>query len=125
MATVLIVEDTQLNQMILEVMLRRMNHQVVFANDGIEALEKLEEIPVDLVISDINMPNMDGFELLETVRNHSDYHSLPFVIMTASILQGNHQAAIEDGATAILNHPFSSFELNKVLEECLAREWIR
>lgn len=122
MATVLIVEDTHLNQMLLEVMLRRMNHQVIFASDGFEALEKLEKFPVDLIISDINMPNMNGFELLERIRNHAYYHNMPFVMMTASTLQDNYRSAIDQGATAFLNYPFSSFELSEVLDECFSAE---
>jgi CheY-like chemotaxis protein len=116
-ATILVVEDSGMNQMLLEVMLHRLNHEVLLAFNGCEALEVLHSSPVDLVLSDINMPKMDGFELLAQIRADQRLKHIPVILMTAggkySII-GNAVARDENG---FLSHPFSSIELKQILNK--------
>ena len=121
MANVLIVDDTDMAHLLMEVMLRRMEHQPISAFNGKQALEILDQTPVDLIISDINMPYMDGLTLLDRVRADERYAEVPVVIMTASGLEANQIRAMEKGATAFLNQPFSSQELREVILGCLER----
>src|SRR5512133_1203001 len=82
-ATVLVVEDCGMNQMLLEIMLHRLNHKVLFAYDGQEAMKVLQNTPVDLVLSDIMMPQMDGFELLDNIHAKMGRNHVPVVLMSA------------------------------------------
>jgi len=72
------------------------------AGDGCEALKVLESQPVSMVLSDINMPNMDGIEFLRAVRNSERFHSLPVVLITTEGAQARVQEAVELGATSYI-----------------------
>jgi CheY-like chemotaxis protein len=121
MATILVVDDANLTHMLMEVMIQRLNHTALFADNGEEALEILATNPVDLVISDIKMPYMDGLTLLDKLRADEQYSQLPVVIMTASGLEETYHKAASRGATAFLNQPFSSWDLARVVTECLGQ----
>ncbi len=114
-ATVLVVEDNDMNQMLLEVMLKRLNHKAIFACDGKEALEILETNPVDMVLSDINMPYMDGIQLLEKIRSLYSFMHVPVVLMTAAGRTSLSNEAMKKGADGFLVHPFSSIELQQMV----------
>jgi two-component system chemotaxis response regulator CheY len=119
MATILVVDDASMTRLLLEVMLQRLNHTVLFADNGEEALEILASREVHLVISDINMPYMDGLALLDSLRADDLYRDLPVVMMTASGLEEISRKALKKGASAFLNQPFSSWDLARVLDACL------
>ena len=119
MATILVVDDASLTRLLLEVMLQRLDHTVLFADNGEEALETLASREVHLVITDINMPYMDGLALLDNLRADGLYQNLPVVVMTASGLEEISQQALKKGASAFLNQPFSSWDLARVLAACL------
>ncbi len=82
--------------------------QVLEAGDGREALKVLENQEVDLILSDINMPNMDGLELLRTLRSSPKWHGIPIVMITTEGGQTKVQEAIELGATSYVRKPFSA-----------------
>jgi two-component system chemotaxis response regulator CheY len=82
-------------------------------------LEILNLTKIDLIISDINMPYMDGLTLLDQVRADERYADTPVIIITASSLEANYARALEKGATAFLNQPFSSQELTEAINTCL------
>ena len=119
MANVLFVDDADMSHLLLEVMLRRLNHRAISAFNGQEALEILDCTKIDLIISDINMPYMDGLTLLDCIRADQRYADTPVIIITASSLEANHASALEKGATAFLNQPFSSQELTDAVHTCL------
>lgn len=111
MPTILIVEDNVLTQRVLGMALRSAGYSVATAGNGIEALERLQDTPVDLMLSDIAMPQMDGLTLLRHVRDDAAYAALPVVLLTA-----NGQATIRDqalalGADGFLTKPTGSREL--------------
>src|SRR5436190_15295857 len=82
--TVLIVDDNGTNLKLLRAVLERQGHCVLTANDGLEALAVLERQPIDAIISDILMPNMDGYRFCYEVRTSSRFCSLPFIVYTSS-----------------------------------------
>jgi PAS domain S-box-containing protein len=84
MATILIVDDYALNREFLHTLLSYQHHQILEAVDGREALQQLEQHLVDLVITDILMPNLDGYELAQAIRVHPVLHSLPIIFYTAT-----------------------------------------
>lgn len=111
-----------MTRLLLEVMLQRLNHTILFADNGEEALEILASNEIHLVISDINMPYMDGLALLDSLRADDLHRDLPVILMTASGLEEISRNALKKGASAFLNQPFSSWELARVLDACLVKQ---
>ena len=79
---VLIVDDSEFTRNYHSYILREANFEVVTAVDGADALEKLYSRPFDLVLTDINMANMDGYEFIRQVRSNGDYTDLPIIIIS-------------------------------------------
>jgi len=119
MAHILIVEDNYLTYQLLYYFLRRKNHIIHQASNGMEALSVLKENKIDLIITDINMPEMDGITLLDTIRSSDHLRKVPVIVLTASGLEHMKQLTMEKGASAFLSQPFSSIELGKVVSEFL------
>src|SRR6267142_367129 len=80
----LIVDDNPINLKLLHAQLEAEGHAVLDAADGVEALRVLERKPVDAVISDILMPNMDGYKLCLEIRKNDRFKSLPFIFYTST-----------------------------------------
>jgi CheY-like chemotaxis protein len=119
MAKILVVDDTYMNHRLIGVMLRRNEHTIVSAYNGQEAIDLLLKTPVDLMITDINMPVIDGFALLDSLRENGQNRNLPVIVITASGQEYLHRIAIEKGASGFLTQPFSSWELNRLVSDCL------
>jgi chemosensory pili system protein ChpA (sensor histidine kinase/response regulator) len=108
---VLVVDDSLTVRRITQRMLVREGYRVVTAKDGLEALEKLaEERPV-VVLSDIEMPRMDGFDLLRNVRADPRLAGLPVVMITSRIAQKHRDYAAELGVDHYLGKPYAEEEL--------------
>ncbi|MDP1900763.1 MAG: Hpt domain-containing protein [Rubrivivax sp.] len=108
---VLVVDDSLTVRRVTQRLLVREGYRVVTAKDGLEALERLaEERPV-VLLSDIEMPRMDGFDLLRNVRADSRLAGLPVVMITSRIAQKHRDYAIELGVDHYLGKPYSEEEL--------------
>ena len=98
---VLIVDDSAAIRKILQRMLGQAGFKlgkVVEAGDGVEALEKLKSQPVNLILSDINMPNMDWIQLLSMLKAHSDYKGVPVIMITTEGGEAKVMEAVQLGA---------------------------
>ncbi len=84
MARILLVDDDVHNLMLMESILRADNHETILALDGEEALGKVKSDSPDLIISDVMMPRMDGFELCRAVKSDEEFKNIPFVFYTAA-----------------------------------------
>jgi len=120
MTTVLIAEDNRVNQRMLMFTLRKSGFEVLTAMHGLEALEELAENKVDLLIADIDMPEMDGVTLVKTVRADERFSQLPVIVLTASGEDDDYQTAREAGANDVLTKPASSQELLATIEQVMA-----
>jgi two-component system chemotaxis response regulator CheY len=94
---------------------------VLEASDGKEALSVLEGRQISLVLSDINMPNMDGIQLLRALRASEQWRDLPVVLITTEGSQARVQEAVELGATAYIRKPFSADQLREKLAALLSK----
>jgi len=119
MGTVLVVDDEKAMREFLTVLLEKQGHAVVAASDGEEALRLLAEHPVDLVISDLRMPKMDGIGLLAGIRERNP--DLPLIMVTAYASSESTIQAMRLGADDYITKPFRVSEIRLVVEKALAR----
>lgn len=111
---ILIAEDTLTIRELEKSILEAQGYQVDVAVDGLDALNKLSATHYDLVVSDIQMPRMDGFELCSTIKKSEEYKDLPIVIVTAMEKEEDKRRGIEVGAQAYIVK--SSFDQRSLLD---------
>ena len=114
---VLLVEDDEAIRELLAGVLRRAGHEVLTASDGVEGLEQFHLQQPDLLVTDLNMPRMNGCELCHNVREIS---TVPTVLMTAAILDDSAIDLISGGVDAFLSKPFGSSEFLAVIDSLFA-----
>ncbi len=117
---VMVVDDSLTVRKITGRMLEREGYRVVTAKDGIDALEQLTEFLPDVILSDIEMPRMDGFDLLRSIRADARMHDIPVIMITSRLADKHRQYATELGANHYLGKPFAEDELFALLKEYTA-----
>jgi CheY-like chemotaxis protein len=120
MATILVVEDYLVARRMYSHMLRKKGHTVLAADNGLTALEQMAETPVDLVVADLSMPEMDGVALLKHLRADERYRRLPVIMLTASGQEHDRLRAEAEGANDFLTKPTSSQEFLETIQRHLA-----
>jgi signal transduction histidine kinase/CheY-like chemotaxis protein len=118
MAAVLIAEDNPDHQRLLAEVVRRLGHDVTVADDGWAALVTASHDRPDLVVADVDMPEMDGLELCRAIREDVLLADVPVVLVTALLLPGDPQVR-DSGAVAVVRKPFDVRELSAVLAQQL------
>jgi CheY-like chemotaxis protein len=104
-ARILLVEDNEANLLMTQDYLESYGYQVISARDGDEALTMMDENPPDLVLMDIQMPGMDGFEVLRRIRLQPRFASVPIIALTALAMPGDRERCLEAGANEYLSKP--------------------
>jgi chemosensory pili system protein ChpA (sensor histidine kinase/response regulator) len=108
---VLVVDDSITVRRVTQRLLKREGFRVALANDGLHALEVLAQEKPDVVLSDIEMPRMDGFDLVRNIRNDADLRDLPVIMITSRIAEKHREHAMELGVDHYLGKPYSEDEL--------------
>ncbi len=116
--TIMTVDDSPSMRMLLRVALTDLGYSVVEAEDGVHALEKLDGFQPDLLITDINMPRMDGFGLISEVRGQGR-RSLPILVLTTESSDEKKQRARDAGATGWIVKPFHPEKLAAAIRRVL------
>lgn len=111
---VLIADDSPTIRKFVSFALALKGYEIIQVSDGMQALEKLPSEKIDLVITDLNMPNIDGFELIKTIRSNEDYKDIPIIILSSLTGKEEIEKGIETGADSYLLKPFDQ---NRVLYE--------
>ena len=109
--TILVVDDDPDIARFVEVNLRSAGYDVSVAGDGEEALERASELRPDLVLLDVMMPRLDGFELVRALRGHADTQTVPVILLSARAGQESRLEGLERGADDYLVKPFDFGEL--------------
>lgn len=109
--TIITVDDSRTMRDMLKLTLSQAGYNVVQAVDGVHGLEVVETVPADLVITDINMPNMDGFGLIERLRGDDRYRAMPILVLTTEGDPEKKNRAREAGATGWIVKPFNPTKL--------------
>lgn len=118
---ILIVDDEPSVRRIVQVNLERAGYRVSMASHGVEALEKVQADRPDLVLLDVVMPHMDGFETLRRLKADPQTAAIPVVMASAQFKDGHTFESQRMGAELYLNKPFSPMELLQMVKEALSR----
>lgn len=118
----LVVDDFSTMRRIVRNLLKELGFMnVEEAEDGVDALTKLRNTPIDFVITDWNMPNMDGLDLLKNIRSDAGLAQMPVLMVTAEAKKENIIAAAQAGASGYVVKPFTAAileeKLNKIFEK--------
>ncbi|HMA24647.1 MAG TPA: response regulator, partial [Gemmatimonadaceae bacterium] len=119
---VLVVDDDVRNIFSLTSVLEEHGMNVSFAENGRDAIAKLEATPgVDLVLMDVMMPGMDGYDTTRNIREHSEFRSLPVIALTAKAMKGDREKCIEAGASDYITKPVDTEQLLSLMRVWLYR----
>ncbi len=116
---VLLVEDNEINRRVALGLLHKRGHEVSVAENGLEAVTLLEDREFDVVLMDMQMPVMDGFEATATIRNreHQTGGHIPIVAMTAEALKGDRERCLSSGMDDYVSKPIAPDELYRAVEK--------
>ncbi|MGA2382729.1 MAG: response regulator [Gemmatimonadales bacterium] len=118
---ILLVEDNPVNQEVAATMLRKRGHDVDLAENGRLAVERVRAAHYDVVLMDIQMPELDGYQAAEQIREIPECRDLPIVALTAHVLANEREKCLAHGMNAYLSKPFKAFELFAAAEGWGAR----
>jgi len=124
-SSLLVVDDNSMNRLLLSRYITRLGYQASLADNGRQALEKLQSEPFDLVLLDVQMPEMDGYDVLEHLKAHPRLRDIPVIMISAVEELTSVARCIELGAQDYLPKPFNSVLLRARLTACLERKRLR
>jgi CheY-like chemotaxis protein/signal transduction histidine kinase len=119
---ILIVDDDARNAFALSKLLNERGVKMHIANSAAKALEMLERTEVSLILTDIMMPGMDGYEFIKVLRQQLRYQKLPIIALTAKAMKGDREKCIEAGASDYLSKPIDPERLFSILRVWLSKE---
>ena len=117
---ILIVEDNPLHTKLIEMTLRTKNYTLLKATDGEKALDIARKERPDLIIMDLNLPGMTGFEVTKKLRENPAFSHTPIIAITAYAMARDREMVIESGCDAYLSKPIDTRELPGVIAELLS-----
>ncbi len=116
---IMIVDDSVTVRKVTSRLLERQGYDIVTAKDGVDAIEQLENVKPDLMLLDIEMPRMDGFEVTNLVRHHEVHQNLPIIMITSRTGEKHRERAFSLGVTHYMGKPFQEAELLSNVENLL------
>ena len=119
--TILYVEDNPDNRSLVRRVLGAEGYTVVDAINAKQAIEKLELGKVDLILMDINMPDMDGYTLTAKIKAMSDYKKIPIIAVTANVMRGDREKSLEAGCDGYIQKPIDIDTLGQQVEKYIVR----
>jgi two-component system, chemotaxis family, chemotaxis protein CheY len=116
---ILIAEDSNSVRKFIIFSLKLSGYEIIPAVDGMDALEQLSKTSIDMLITDLNMPNIDGLRLIKTIREYPEYKNLPIIILSSLSADDDIKAGLDAGANSYLIKPFNTkriqYEISKYL----------
>jgi chemosensory pili system protein ChpA (sensor histidine kinase/response regulator) len=119
---IMVVDDSITMRKVTTRVLERAELDVITAKDGLDAVEKLQEKVPDLMLLDIEMPRMDGYELATYMRNDSRLKDVPIIMVTSRTGEKHRQRALEIGVERYLGKPYQEADLLRHVQEILRME---
>jgi len=118
---ILIVEDNPVHMRLMEMTLRAQNYTLLKATDGEEALDIATREQPDLILMDICLPKINGFEVTRKLRENGVFSHTPIIALTAHAMRGDREKVIESGCNAYLTKPIDTRQLPRVIAEMLLK----
>jgi len=119
--SILLVEDNALNQRIVTFSLKKYNHEVSIANNGLEAVEQFQKTSFDVILMDIMMPVMDGLEATQKIRSIEEENKVgkrtPIIAITANTMDNDRDKCISYGMDEFMAKPFDMEKLNSIFKQ--------
>lgn len=116
---ILVAEDSSSVRKFISFALKLDGFEVITAVDGMDALEQLPKYKIDLLVTDLNMPNIDGIRLIKTIREDNEYKELPIIILSSLSGEDDIQNGLAAGANSYLIKPFNAkriqYEISKYI----------
>jgi len=119
--TILYVEDNPDNRSLIRRVLEAEDYAVVEAINAKQALEKLEDSKIDLVLMDINMPDMDGYTLTAKIKAIQKFSKIPIVAVTANVMRGDREKSLGAGCDGYIQKPIDIDTLSQQIERFIIR----
>jgi two-component system cell cycle response regulator DivK len=119
--TILYVEDNPDNRILVRRVLTAEGYTVIEAGSAAEALDVLNRAKTDLILMDINMPEVDGYALTAKIRSMQDYMNIPIVAVTANVMRGDREKSLEAGCDGYIQKPIDIDILAQQIERFLIR----
>jgi len=119
---ILIVEDNPVHMRLMEMTLRAQNYTLLKATDGEEALDIATREQPDLILMDICLPKINGFEVTKKLRENGVFSHTPIIALTAHAMRGDRERVIESGCNAYISKPIDTRQLPEVIAEMLLKQ---
>ena len=120
-STILYVEDNPDNRMLVRRILTAENYKLLEATNAMQAINLLEITTPDLILMDINMPDMDGYTLTTRIRSMPGLERVPILALTANVMRGDKEKTLEAGCDGYIQKPLDVDQLIREIEKFLAR----
>jgi two-component system cell cycle response regulator DivK len=117
--TILVIEDQEDNRRILRDLLTSIGYEVIEAVNGVEGVSAAKTYRPDLILMDIQLPGIDGYEATRQIKANPDLQKIPIIVVTSYALSGDDVKAFEAGCDAYVSKPFSPRELLAKIHEYL------
>ena len=117
--TIMTVDDSASLRQMVSFTIKQAGYDVIEASDGQDALSKINGSQINMFITDMNMPNMDGIELIKNLRSNSDYKFTPIIMLTTESQDTKKQEGRSAGATGWIVKPFQPEQLIAVIKKVL------
>ena len=119
--TILYVEDNPDNRLLVKRILLAEDYSLLEAIDGKDALTVLETAHPDLILMDINMPDMDGYTLTAKIKSMPGFERTPILALTANVMRGDKEKTLEAGCDGYIQKPLDIDQLTREIEKFLSR----
>src|SRR5690349_6795825 len=120
-ATILYVEDNPDNRTLVRRILLAEDYSLLEANNALEALKLLQNERPDLILMDINMPDMDGYTLTAKIRAMPGFERVPILALTANVMRGDKEKTLEAGCDGYIQKPLDIDQLTREIEKFISR----
>ena len=120
-ATILYVEDNPDNRMLVRRILLSENYGLIEAQNAAQALDLLKDSHPDLILMDINMPDMDGYTLTSRIKSMPGFERVPIIALTANVMRGDKEKTLEAGCDGYIQKPLDIDQLVREVERFLSR----
>ncbi|MEG4233182.1 PAS domain S-box protein [Microcoleus sp. Pol11C3] len=119
-----VIDDKWANRSVISNLLSPIGFEVFEANDGQEGWEKILEVEPDLIVTDLLMPEVDGFELIKRVRESENFKDIVIIVSSASVFETDQYRSLEAGGNTFIPKPVQATELLQKLQKYLHLEWV-